>query len=130
MTEGSRRKARLWLPVLAWACLIFAVSQIPSLRSPLGLRWLRKLAHVVEYAVFSGLLARALRGSGVERGWWAAALFACCLFAASAEWHQHWVHGRHPSFKDVQLDAAGGALGLLLYGAALRSALPEGPDGR
>ena len=50
----------LWLPVLAWAAVIFAFSSIPSLSSGLG-AWdtvLRKGAHITEYAVLGALLAR------------------------------------------------------------------------
>jgi hypothetical protein len=56
-----RRVASAWLPAVAWAGLIFAVSSIPSLSTGLGV-WdlvLRKLAHVTEYAVLGFLLARA-----------------------------------------------------------------------
>jgi len=58
----ATRLASTWLPVLAWAALIFALSSVPSLSTGLGL-WdlvLRKLAHAGEYAVLGALLARAL----------------------------------------------------------------------
>src|SRR6266498_5898899 len=47
-----------WLPVLAWAAVIFALSSIPHLGTGLG-TWdtiLRKGAHVTEYAIFGLLL--------------------------------------------------------------------------
>ena len=50
-----------WLPAIAWACLIFALSGVPSLGTDLGL-WdtvLRKLAHATEYAILAVLLTRA-----------------------------------------------------------------------
>jgi len=49
---------RLWLPVLVWAALIFALSSVPDLGTGLG-TWdlvLRKLAHTGEYAVLGALL--------------------------------------------------------------------------
>ena len=52
----------MWLPVVAWAAVIFAFSSIPSLSSGLG-TWdtiLRKGAHITEYAVLGALLYRAL----------------------------------------------------------------------
>ena len=50
-----------WLPVVAWAAVIFAFSSVPSLSTHLG-TWdlvLRKLAHMTEYAVLALLLLRA-----------------------------------------------------------------------
>ncbi len=50
-----------WLPVLAWAGVIFAFSSVSHLGTGLG-TWdhvLRKCAHATEYAVLAGLLVRA-----------------------------------------------------------------------
>jgi VanZ family protein len=116
MAPDTREKLRLWLPVVLWALLIFSVSQIPNLKSPFGVRVYRKLAHLVEYFVLASLLARAFKGSGWRRTWWLWALGGACAFAASDEWHQHFVHGRHASFKDFELDSVGNALGLAAYG--------------
>ena len=104
------RFATVWLPVFAWAALIFALSSIPSLSSGLG-AWdtlLRKCAHVAEYAVLGALLYRAL---GRE----ALALAAGIAFAATDELHQHFVRGRHASPVDVAIDAVGIALGMLVW---------------
>ena len=59
---ASSRALNVWLPVVAWAAVIFAFSSIPSLSSGLGV-WdtvLRKGAHITEYAVLGALLYRAL----------------------------------------------------------------------
>jgi VanZ family protein len=104
------RALRVWLPVLAWAGVIFAFSSIPSLSSGLG-AWdtvLRKGAHLAEYAVLGALLYRAL-----ERE--APALAAGIAYAATDEVHQHFVHGRHASPVDVAVDAVGVALGMVLW---------------
>jgi len=104
------RALTVWLPVLLWAAVIFAVSSIPSLSSGLGV-WdtvLRKCAHVTEYAVLGALLYRAL-----ERE--APALAAGIAYAATDELHQHFVRGRHASPIDVGIDAVGVALGMLLW---------------
>ena len=100
----------LWLPVLAWAAVIFAFSSIPSLSSGLG-AWdtvLRKGAHITEYAVLGALLYRAL-----ERE--APALAAGIAYAATDELHQHFVRGRHASPVDVAIDGVGVALGMVLW---------------
>jgi VanZ family protein len=101
---------RRWLPVLVWAAVIFAFSSVPDLGTGLG-TWdtvLRKLAHVLEFALLGALLLRA-----VERPWPAFALGVA--YAASDEAHQHFVAGRHASPRDVLIDAAGVALGLLIW---------------
>jgi VanZ family protein len=100
----------VWLPVFAWAALIFALSSIPSLSSGLG-AWdtvLRKAAHISEYAVLGALLYRAF-----ERE--APAFLIGVAYAASDELHQHFVSGRHGAPIDVVIDAAGLALGILVW---------------
>ena len=104
------RAVTLWLPVVAWAALIFALSSIPSLSSGLG-TWdtvLRKCAHVVEYAVLGALLLRAL---GREAPSFAAAV----AYAATDELHQHFVRGRHASPVDVAIDAVGVTIGIVAW---------------
>jgi VanZ family protein len=102
--------ARSWLPVLAWAALIFALSSVPDLGTGLG-GWdllLRKLAHVGEYAVLGALLLRAL-----DRPLPAVVLGVA--YAASDELHQHFVPGRRGSPVDVLIDTAGVAIGVLAW---------------
>ena len=103
---------RLWLPVLAWAALIFALSSIPDLGTGLG-GWdlaLRKLAHAAEYAVLGALLVRATGRSGL-------ALAVGTLYAVSDELHQAFVPGRMGSPVDVAIDALGVACGVVLWQA-------------
>ena len=97
-----------WLPVLAWAALIFALSSIPSLTTGLG-TWdlvLRKLAHTAEFAVLGVLLARALAELP--------AFAAGVAYAVSDEVHQRFVPGREGALLDVAIDAVGVLLGVLL----------------
>src|SRR5262245_25427730 len=96
-----------WLPVLAWAGVIFALSSVPSLSSGLG-GWdllLRKVAHATEYAILAVLLMRAI---GRELPAFALAV----LYAVTDEVHQTFVAGRHGAPLDVLVDAVGAALGL------------------
>src|SRR5919197_775871 len=86
------RVVTVWLPVVAWAAVIFAFSSVPHLGTGLG-TWdtvVRKGAHIADYAVFGALLYRAL---GRE----ALALAAGIAYAATDELHQHFVRGRHAS---------------------------------
>ena len=107
---GSR--ARLWLPVVAWAAVIFAFSSVPDLGTGLG-GWdlaLRKLAHAAEYALLGALLARATARTGL-------AFALGTLYAVSDELHQSFVPGRLGSPLDVAIDAAGVAVGIVLWQA-------------
>lgn len=103
------RLVSLWLPVAAWAALIFALSSVPSLDS--GLSWdtpLRKAAHLTEYAILGALLLRALRHP-------VAAWLAGVAYAASDEFHQHFVAGRNGNAVDFAIDAFGVLLGIVVY---------------
>src|SRR5262249_54217159 len=104
----------VWLPILLWAGLIFALSSIPSLHSGLG-SWdliLRKCAHITEYAILAFLLRRAL-----STPWAAAAAF---LYACSDEFHQSFVVGREGRPRDVAIDSIGIVIGLLAARRVLR----------
>ena len=106
--SGSR--ARLWLPVVGWAALIFALSSVPDLGTGLG-GWdlaLRKIAHALEYAVLGALLVRATARAGL-----AFALGAA--YALSDEVHQAFVPGRVGSPLDFVIDAIGVAVGIVLW---------------
>jgi len=114
-----RSVLRLWLPVLAWAVVIFAFSAVPSLSSGLG-GWdllLRKLAHLTEYAILGALLLRATRRTRL-------ALALAALYATSDEIHQHFVEGRHGAPLDVAIDTVGALAGILAWRALARRRAP------
>src|SRR5918992_6097812 len=98
-----------WIPVAAWAAVIFTVSSIPSLDSGLG-TWdtlLRKLAHVGEYAILGALLYRAIRREPT-------AIALGSLYAVTDELHQSFVAGRNGSPVDWLIDTAGVVAGVVL----------------
>ncbi|MBD0329953.1 MAG: VanZ family protein [Thermoleophilia bacterium] len=106
----ATRLAATWLPVVAWAAVIFALSSIPSLGTGLGV-WdvvLRKLAHLTEFAILGALLTRAVAPL--------AAFALGVIYAVTDEVHQHFVPGRAGRPVDVAIDALGVAIGI----AALR----------
>lgn len=108
-------RPRLWLPVLAWALVIFALSSVPSLNTGLG-TWdlvLRKLAHGAEFALLGALLQRWL-----ARPWLAACVASA--YAATDELHQAFVSGRVASPVDWAIDTAGALIGVALYAAYQR----------
>ena len=86
----------------------------------------RKCAHLAEYAVLALLLWRALhkppKPDAPPWRWSEAGLVLAlvALYAASDEIHQTFVPSRQGCVRDVLLDTAGGALGLLCLWAAGR----------
>src|SRR5688572_29939031 len=114
---AASRVLSAWLPVVAWAGLIFTLSSIPDLGTGLG-GWdllLRKLAHAAEYAVLGALLFRTL---GRELP----AIAIGIAYAVTDEVHQAFVPGRLGSPLDVLLDAAGVLVGVFVLGRLARRA--------
>jgi VanZ family protein len=114
-----RARLLLWLPVVAWAALIFTLSSIPDLGTGLGL-WdtiLRKGAHMTEYAILGALLLRALARE-------VPAFLAGVVYSVSDEFHQHFVGGRHASPIDVAIDSTGVLIGILVLQATRRRWAP------
>jgi hypothetical protein len=120
---------KLWAPPVIWAFVIFAFSSYPSTRTS-GFFWqefiIKKTAHVVEYAVFTALLYRAFKESGVKKR--NAGLFSiliAILYAGSDEFHQSFTPGREPTIRDIFFDTIGSVLAIysiwnLLQKAPLR----------
>lgn len=82
--------------------------------------FLRKAAHVTEYAILAVLLLAALNGTFRLRptGWsWRRAglvLLLCGTYAASDEFHQSFEPTRYASVVDVAIDASGAAAALII----------------
>ena len=131
---------KYWLPVFIWLGIIFAGStdifsteQTSRYLVPF-LRWLdpqislstiatvhfalRKLGHLIEYAVLAALLWRAMHSARNLRakmstlfvGVWV----ACTIIAVSDEFHQSFVASRTASPHDVLIDVCGALMGILL----------------
>jgi VanZ like family len=140
-----------WLPVFGWLALMFVGStdlmsaeHTSRFIGPF-LRWLdptisvwtileiqnyvRKAAHVAEYAVLASLLYRALiNGVFVGRRMRSAAvvLLICATFAATDEYHQSFVPSRTSSVRDAGIDVCGALLGVsicFLFGVGNRARL-------
>ncbi len=110
-----------WLPVLAWAFLIFAFSAQSDLRfvPDAGLDFVvRKIGHAGVFGILALLAWRAL---GMTTEWrqprtWAVALGLTAGYAITDELHQGFVAGRYPSPVDVGIDTLGAliAIGMVL----------------
>ncbi len=130
--RGSRENLKTWLPVAAWALLIFILStsffgaqETGSWIEPI-LRWLmpwasyhtvevthyaiRKLAHFTEYGILFLLLIQ-----GPMRGHTLLALAACAAYAMLDESHQVLVADRTASIYDVALDCSGALFSHFLH---------------
>jgi VanZ family protein len=101
-----------WLPPLALMAVIFALSAQPDLNSGLGAADLigRKIVHATEYALLCFLWWRALRTVASPRSAILMSLAIALGYAATDEFHQHFIHGRHGTPIDVGIDALGAAL--------------------
>ncbi len=97
--------------------LIYLASAQPDLNSGLGVLDLigRKIVHMAEYGLLWWLWSRAL---GFRRPLLAAVI--ALAYAASDEYHQTFVAGRHGSPVDWGIDAAGIAAAWLAQRAVLR----------
>jgi VanZ family protein len=108
-------RLNLWLPVVFWAGLIFALSSVSGLSTDLGV-WdtvLRKCAHVVEYAILGAFLQRALWREPL-------AVLIGSAYAVTDELHQSFVSGRQGSPLDWVIDAVGVVLGVLVFSRLAR----------
>jgi VanZ family protein len=126
-----------WLLVIVWMALIFLFSSQPGDTSEetsqfviyifnlLGLDLhsffgnladfiVRKCAHFTVYFVLYLLLYNALRERFTFKRALLFSLLAAFLYACSDEFHQSFVPGRGPAFKDVMIDTSGSMLGLLI----------------
>ena len=109
---------RRYGPPLALMALIFFFSAQPDLNSGLG-AWDtigRKLIHAATYGALWFLWWRAL-----GRGHAGPAIAITLLYAASDEYHQSFIHGRHGTPVDVAIDAVGVAIALALAYSQPRS---------
>ena len=106
-----------WFPVILYSAIIFYVSSLSNVPTPLSGFQFDKAIHMAEYAVFGFLVARAVNGgrrpllNGVVR--WASVL--AILYGMSDEYHQSFVAGRDASWLDLVADGIGGYAGARIY---------------
>ena len=112
-----RRATSLYAPPLAVMALIFWLSATPDLSSGLGPidLYLRKAAHIAIFALLWLTFVRATEWKHPV-----AATVAALAYAASDEFHQTFVHGRHGTPSDVAIDAIGMGLAALAWTIAAR----------
>ena len=117
-SQQSSGALELLAPLLAWT----------GLPAEFWHTVIRKLAHMVEFALLGLLWGTALRparcvASGVvwkRQGW---VLAICLLIALLDETVQLFVPGRSGEIRDVWIDMLGGALGVLIVSATKQFSL-------
>ncbi|MFZ5559690.1 MAG: VanZ family protein [Patescibacteria group bacterium] len=101
--------SKYWLPVIIWGGVIFTLSSIPDLKSGLKEDFiLRKIAHILEFAILTLLLYRAIVVDEPRIN--KAIIFSLIIalfYALSDEYHQIFVEGRQGSFRDAGIDSIG-----------------------
>lgn len=116
--EKIKKLFSLWIPPICWSFLIFTLSS-RSLPSTSQIFWkdfiVKKSAHIIEYTVFSSMLYRAFRNSGVnKRNSGIIAVTLAIIYALSDEFHQSFTPGREPRLRDVIFDTIGASLAIYL----------------
>jgi hypothetical protein len=116
---AAMRVVKLWLPVIVWAAIILSAStdSFSAGHSRGWFSWLfgreipydlniaiRKLGHILAYAILGGLAWRADRRMTV-------ALIIAVAVATTDEWHQSTLTTRTGSPWDVLLDGVGAWVG-------------------
>ncbi len=78
--------------------------------------YIRKTAHVIEYAILAAAICLPLRLRGLKRRrlllW---SVLATAIYAASDEIHQRFVPGRSGRLQDVLIDTLGAILGAIFF---------------
>lgn len=134
----NKKKTLRWAYVIIWAIIIFMFSSqsgnissnnnrfVIDLLKHMGINLdtilgnnsnfiVRKLAHFTEYFIFYYLLYKALEDN--RRSNWTtlmSALIITFLYASSDEFHQSFIPGRGPSFRDVLIDTSGGVFSMII----------------
>jgi|GEM_PF-684108 len=116
--HSFKRFLKYWLPVIVYAIIIFHFSSLPGEEIPVIFSYQDLVFHILEYALLSFLVIRALKaynpgGSRVRR--FLLALLICVFYAIIDEFHQSFVPGRCASVIDVTYDSAGVFLSTIFY---------------
>ena len=101
------------MPFLRWLHPEISISAIATIHFAL-----RKLGHLIEYAILAAFLWRALRNVSSLRAKMATLFVgvwvACAIIAATDEFHQSFIASRTASLNDVLTDNLGAAISLAI----------------
>ncbi len=108
----------LWLPVLLWMAIIFALSSMPKTMVPnIRIPYADKAAHFFEFLILGALLIRAFLHYFHNSLWRAMipAIVIAFLYAFSDEFHQSFVPGRTADIFDLMVDVTASVIGTAIY---------------
>ncbi len=108
--------------------LIFFLSAQPKLPGPDNPFWdiiLKKAGHFTVYGILAWLILRALCEKELALRLLTNSWILTALYAASDEFHQHFVPGRHATVRDWIIDITGAAFTLWWVKRARESAPAE-----
>ncbi|MBI1910322.1 MAG: VanZ family protein [Deltaproteobacteria bacterium] len=110
------RIIRYWLPLIAYAGLIFYLSSLPRLSIPQWFPHIDKAAHFLEYGGLGFLCVRVVRFRFREiRKVEILGALLGLAYGATDEIHQFFVPGRESSLTDLLVDGIGAAVGAVFY---------------
>lgn len=132
-----KKKYFKWICVLIWMLVIFLFSSqngsssnnnnrfVIDLLKSIGINLdvimggiddfiIRKLAHMTEYFILFSLLYNAVSEKFSLYKALTLSLVLTFIYASSDEFHQSFIPGRGPSFRDVMIDTGGGSIALCL----------------
>ena len=120
------RFAYYWLPVIAWAGVIFALSHTSGETLdttvdetaqfiPIAFLLSPEFAHMAQFGVLAALAYRLLASYQTLSRMWTlgGALLFAVAYGVTDEFHQMFVPGRSATLGDLALDTLGAALGLV-----------------
>lgn len=106
-----------WLPVYAYAGLIFYISSLPTIPEPIVNTFKDWILHMIEYSILGVLLFRAFLNSQ-NMTLKAQAVFLAVLIAIiygiTDELHQYFVPGRVMSSFDIVANSLGSGVAVLV----------------
>lgn len=110
---------KYWLPLYLYACLIFYASSISKPLPVISIPHFDKFLHLIEYAVFGILAARAFKSSPREalyKNFKILAILTVVAYGSSDEFHQFFTAYRAYDILDLAADFLGGITGVIFYG--------------
>jgi VanZ family protein len=126
--KNNRKKVLLlWTPAILWAMIIFLFSSMPTTpvsQVQISDFIIKKSAHIIEYAVLTTLLYRALFAGGFNKR--KAGIYSVVIavvYAVTDEFHQSFTPGRDPKVRDVFFDTIGSVSAIYI----IWNLLPKAP---
>ena len=114
----TKNIVRYWLPLYAYGAFIFYMSSLSHPLPRISIPYFDKFLHMVEYAIFGILAARAFKNSSQEalyKNFKILAILTAVAYGASDELHQAFVSCRDCSAFDLMADVIGGLVGVMFY---------------